>query len=661
MGVHDVRDRAQGDEHRAFMRALLRDLQALEHMIDAGMIERAVRRIGAEQELVLVDRNWQPAMCATDILEDADEPRLTTELARFNLELNLDPVELTGPCFARMEASLRELLDRIERIARTHDARLLLTGILPTLDLSHLTLEAMTPVPRYRALNDAITALRGGRYELRIKGADELHVHHDNIMLESLSTSFQVHYQVSADEFAQAFNIAQVITAPVLAAAVNSPILFGKRLWKETRIAIFQQTVDTRRDHPHGRDTLPRVRFGERWINHSVIEVFRDDIARFRAIMSARIDEDALEILDAGNTPRLRALQVHNSTMYRWNRPCYGVTDGKPHLRIEHRALPAGPTVADELANAAFWIGLMHAGPDAFGDVRTRMDFEDARANFVAAAREGLATQVTWLDGRIVPVDRLVLDELLDIARRGLDKTGVDSADASRLLSIIHDRVESRRTGAQWLLQSAALLRGRGTRAQRLASLTAATARRQETERPVHEWAPAELRECGSGTAMFQRVGQYMTTDLFTVAPDDLIDLAAAIMDWEKIRHVPVEDDQHRLLGIVSFRSLLRLLATRGAAAAQPIAVRDIMTPDPLTVSPQTPTLEAIALMRTHGVSALPVVDNDRLVGIVTEHDFMALAEGMLIDALSNTDPTRPQNSTGASDTPSENAPKDPS
>ncbi len=637
MGVHDVSHKAEGEEHRAFMHALLADLQALERMHDENLIETGIRRIGAEQELALVDEAWQPALKAVQILEAIDEPRLTTELAQFNLECNLDPLELKGKCFSEMEASLRELLERIGSVAESMGTKLLLTGILPTLDLEHLSLESMTPNPRYHAINDIITGLRGGSYELRIKGADELSLHHDNIMLEALNTSFQLHFQVTGEEFAPLFNIAQAITAPTLAAAVNSPILFGKRLWKETRIAIFQQTVDTRRDHPHGRESVPRVRFGERWADHSVLELFRDDIARFRLIMSTEVQEDPLATLDAGQTPKLRALQMHNSTMYRWNRPCYGVTEGKPHLRIENRVLPSGPTVVDEMANAALWVGLMAGGMDAFGDVRPRMDFEDARANFTAAAREGLASQITWFDGETIPVDRLVLERLLPVAEKGLAQAGVDSGDSQRLLSIIHDRVASRKTGSSWLLQSAALLRGRGTRAQRRASLTAATVRRQETERPVHEWKPADLSESGAGRAMFERVGQYMTTDLYTVGPDELIDLAASIMDWEKVRHVPVEDDENRLVGLVSFRSLLRMVATKRAVDRE-IAVRELMIPNPLTVSPETTTLDAINLMRANAVSALPVVSDERLVGIVTEHDFMTLAEGLLLNALSDQD-----------------------
>jgi len=635
MGRQDVEQHAEGEKHRRFMRALLADLAALERMLDEGMIESGVRRIGAEQEVFLVDRRWRPAPLAMQILERVGDERVTTELAQFNLECNLDPLELKGSCLVRLEADLREILANMQRAAQEVDGELLLTGILPTLELDDLTLDNITPKARYRALNDAITRLRGGVYELHIKGADELRLKHDNVMLEALNTSFQVHYQVGGDEFPALFNLAQAITAPVLAASVNSPILFGKRLWRENRIAIFQQAVDTRADRPHGRDTVARVRFGESWVDRSVLEIFRNDIARFRLLMASECEEDPIAILDTGGIPKLRALQTHNSTVYRWNRPCYGVTDGRPHLRIENRIFPAGPTVVDEIANAALWIGLMAGGPGALPDIPSRLDFQDAEANFVAAARQGLASQLSWLDGETLPADRLILDRLLPIARDGLTGAGVDPGDVDHYLSIVERRVTSRQTGAQWQLASAANLKDKGTRAERLACITAAISRRQATCEPVHTWELAELTECGDRRATFERVGQYMTTDLFTVDQDELIDLVASIMDWEHVRHVPVENHEHRLVGLVSYRRLLKLLINRRPGDLdKPIPVRQVMEPNPVTITPDTTTLDAIELMRKHRCSALPVVRDERLVGIVTEHDFMRLAGELLEQSL---------------------------
>ena len=115
-----------------------------------------------------------------------------------------------------------------------------------------------------------------------------------------------------------------------------------------------------------------------------------------------------------------------------------------------------------------------------------------------------------------------------------------------------------------------------------------------------------------------------MATDLFTLRPDDLVDLAASLMDWRHIRHVPVEDEGGRLVGIVTHRGLLRLLSHGSTASSgSSLTVREIMKPNPTSVSSTTPTLEAIEIMQRDGIGCLPVVDNNQLVGIVTSYDFL--------------------------------------
>lgn len=643
MGSQEVRANLTDEERSRFLKKLLNDVRALEHMLEAGLIESGVRRIGAEQELVLVDHDWHPAPVAMQVLEEISDPRVTTEIARFNLECNLAPLEFTGTCLSRLEADLHEVIAIVRAACRRHGADVLLTGILPTLDMSHLGKENISDRPRYFALDEAMSRMRGRDYELRIKGIDEVSIAHDSILLEGLNTSFQIHYQVQPAEFAQQYNLAQAVAGPFLACAVNSPVLFGKRLWRETRIAIFQQTVDTRADVPPERELLARVRFGEAWIEDSVMEVFKHDIARFRVMLGRDVDEDPFAEIESGRPPRLQALQLHNSTVYRWNRACYGICGDRAHLRIENRVLPAGPTVIDEVANAAFWFGLMHGGQDALGDVKKRLDFDDARTNFVAAAHQGMHAQFTWIGGRYLSARKLILDELLPVARAGLQRAEINSGDIDRLLGIISDRVDACRTGAQWLLDSVVAMRGRGTRSERLAALTAATYARQNPSplsdvRPVHEWNHARLEEAGGWTRNYQRVEQYMATDLFSVHETDTIDLVVTLMDWRHIRHVPVEDEQHRLIGIVSYRPLLHHLAKCLASAesvdAYSIPVSHIMTRDPVTVSPDTPTLEAISLMRERRVSCLPVTKDGRLVGLVTEHDFMSIAGQLLEEQL---------------------------
>ena len=354
MGEHQIAQQADGDALRRFMQKVLYDLRALERMLDEGLIERGVTRIGAEQELFLVDASFDPTPVAMEVLADLDDPRVTTELGRFNFEFNLDPLILGGDCLARMERQLHELLAVVAGAAQRHGADVLMTGILPTLDKSHLTLDYMTPEPRYRALNDALYQLRNSEFQFRLKGPDELIVRHDNVMLEACNTSFQVHFQVGAEDFARLYNIAQAVTAPLLAAAVNSPLFLGRRLWQETRIALFQLSIDTRIPTTHVREQSPRVRFGRHWVQRSVTEIFQEDIARFRVLIGTEVEEDPFAELNAGRVLQLKALRLHNGTVYCWNRPCYGISEGRPHLRIENRVMPADPTPLNKVANAAF-------------------------------------------------------------------------------------------------------------------------------------------------------------------------------------------------------------------------------------------------------------------------------------------------------------------
>ncbi len=605
-------------------------------MIAENRFERGVRRIGAEQEMFLVDKGWRPAPRAREVLERLGSGSFTTELALYNLEANVEPRLLEGECFSALETRLRELVQEVRAAAAGLEAEVVLTGILPTLGKSDVTLDNLTPSERYRALDRALSQMRGGSpYRLRIEGADELHLEHDSVMLESCNTSFQVHLQVEPAEFAHTYNVAQAVMAPVMAASVNSPFLFGKHLWHETRIALFQQSIDTRSGSVHMRDLLPRVRFGEDWVRASVTELFQEDVARFRVLLTREIDEDPIHLLDEGCTPRLEALQLHNSTVYRWNRPCYGVLDGDPHLRIECRVLPAGPTVRDETANAAFWVGLVLGAREVYEDVTARIEFDDARGNFLAAARHGLKAGFRWLDGRVAGARDLILQEALPLARSGLLAAGVGVSDVDLYLGTIQERVEARVTGARWLLDSAKAMKHQGTRAEWLAALTAGMVSREKSGEPCHLWSPVQLEEGGRGRLGYLRVEQFMTTSLFTVHEDELVDMVAFLMDRKQIRHVLVEDDTHKLVGIVSYRSVLRLMADgfEGGAEAAP-AVRDIMERDPVSVQPETPTLEAIELMRRHRVSCLPVVNGEKLVGIVTERDFLPIAYELLEERL---------------------------
>lgn len=643
MGEHDVKGMVGGDQLRHFMRRLLGDVRALEKMLDEGMIESGIRRIGAEQELFLLDSSYRPAPLAMRALERINDKRFTTELAQFNLEFNLEPRVFGDDCLGKMEDDIVELVDKVRHVLAEDKGHVALAGILPTLQKSDLGLDSMTPNPRYRILNDALSRLRGGDYEFYIKGQDEFIVKHDSVMLEACNTSFQVHFQVGPEEFAKLYNVAQVVAAPVTALAANSPLLFGKRLWHETRIALLEQSIDTRPTRHHMRDLNPRVTFGTKWIDDSVLEIFREDIARFRLLFATELDEDPFEALTAGRVPGLKALCLHNGTVYRWNRPCYGISEGRPHLRIENRVLPAGPTPADEVANAAFWFGMMAGVVDAYGDMREKMNFDDARHNFFAAARHGLDAPMTWLDGKSGTVREIIESTLLPLSREALTRHGIRQQDVDRYMGIVEERVATRRTGASWLLQSYGELGSSLTAGEKLSALTAATVRRQEANEPVHTWPLASVQERTTWRDNYMKVSQYMTTDLITVNDGELIDLVASVMDWQHLRHVPVEDNEHRLVGLVTRRTMMRLLGSGALRDEEPVPVSQIMERDVITVTPDTLTLDAIRIMGEKRISCLPVVDGEKLVGIITERDFMDIARDLLADKLRGEEPAEAQ------------------
>ncbi|MDQ1729632.1 MAG: hypothetical protein QOD33_1757 [Pyrinomonadaceae bacterium] len=624
MGEHDVEPELDERKLHEYMQALLADLRALAFMLEQDSLESGVRRVGAEQEMFIVDQSLRPAPLAMEVLALAADPRLTTEIARFNLEANLTPQLLNGRCFHLLQSELEVVLAQARSAAGEFGADILLAGILPTLRVTDLTLANLTPLPRYRELNRSVTRLHGGPFSIHIKGLDELQLTHSNMMMEACNASFQVHYQVDPGNFVSSYNIAQAITAPLLAAAVNSPLLFGHRLWQETRLALFQHSTDARSPNQLARSQPTRVGFGEQWLRHSVIELLHDQIARFRPIMVTRPDEEPMQVLARGEIPLLSALRLHNGTVWPWNRACYGVANGVAHLRIENRVLPAGPTISDEVANAAFFAGLMLALPAEYGDISKLMNFDDAKANFFAAARNGLGAQFNWVRGQSYAAPALVLEQLLPLARQGLQSAAVAGTDVDRYLGIISERVASGQTGAQWALKSIAATSNRGPRDADQRTLTEAMLKLQKQGNAAHTWPLVKATAGADWSQSYQTVGQFMTTDLFTVRPDDLIDLAASVMDWRHIRHVPVEDEQGRLVGLITHRALLRLLI-RGTQTPNTalLTVREIMKVDPITVPSTTPTLAALETMRRNRMGCLPVVDQGRLVGIVTSYDFL--------------------------------------
>ena len=632
MGDTRVKLAQSNEEIQNFMKNVLKDMRALERMLEEEWFETDPIRIRAEQELCLIDRNAKPFLGANDILNKMDDPNFTHEFAKFNMEINLNPpLEFKGDCFSQMEHNLQRDVALVREVAQEFGAEVLLTGILPTIRKSDVSLKSLTEIPRYKALCDAIDNLRGKEYELRIQGMDELLMKFDTPMLEGCNTGFQVHLQVKPNEFVSKYNAALAISAPVLASAVNSAVFLGKRLWAETRIALFHQSVDTRGVGDHLRDSSPRVTFGNSWVKDSILDIYKDDISRYRVLLSSNVEEDVEAMMNKGIPSELMALKVHNGTVYRWNRACYGVGGGKPHLRIENRVLPSGPTVIDEMANTAFWLGLLNGFEDEHPDITKELDFDDARLNFFAASKMGLDTNFEWTKGRKISAKELILKELLPLAKHGLEKADISTADIDTYLSVIHNRVDSLKTGAYWMVKSYANIIKEGNREQALTTITSSMLKNQKKGEPVHKWGLAKFEDVTAWIPSKLLVEECMTTDLFTARKDDLLEFVSNLMDWRSIRYIPIADDRKHLVGLVSMRMVMREYSkVVNDDKADSIELSEFMIKNPITIHPEASIMEAMNIMLEHKIGCLPVVKNSRLVGIITEHNFMDITRRLL-------------------------------
>ena len=631
MGSHKVSLVKDVATRQQCMDYLLKDLRALERMIERGMFDRGVRRMGAEQEFAFVDERWRPAPVLMEVLEQVKDEHFTTELAVFNMEVNLDPQKIGGSCFSDLERQLGSYLAKADKISSALKAHPILVGILPSIRRSDIGLKNLTPLERYRALMDVLREIRGSHFEFWIEGTDQLITKAESSMFESCNTSFQVHFQVWPEEFAEAYNWSQLVTGPLLAASTNSPMLLGKRLWRETRIALFQQAVDTRNTAELSRERSQRVSFGRGWVRESVMELYREEVAMHKLLLKPQKMEDALRVLEGGEVPRLYSLSIHSGTIYRWNRACYGINpNGKPHLRIENRVLPAGPSTADETANAAFWLGMMLNMPPKYRRLWEKMDFDLAKGNFLRAARQGLGVYFSWPGLRKkISAPELIRKELLPIACEGLKKAKVAAKDTERYLGIIEERVRSGKTGSQWILDSFNSLRRQSSKDEAIVATTAALWKRQQSGKPVHEWEPAQLTEAGNWMNRFGTIQQIMSTDLVTASENDLIDFVAQLMNWRNIRHLPIENDRGELVGLITSKQLVQHYS-ENCDRPDIRSAKDIMITKIVAVEPDTPTIEAVELMREHGFSCLPVLQEKKLFGIVTESDFVNMAAQVL-------------------------------
>jgi gamma-glutamyl:cysteine ligase YbdK (ATP-grasp superfamily) len=492
MGLEIQRDRFDEADYARFDERLRDSLTALDAVLARPHFGEGETTVGAELELDLVDGQGRPAPINRAVLAESLDPRVTLEIDRFNLEINSLPERLAGRPLTGLADGLRGALDELRRAAARHDARVVAIGILPTFTEADLQRAALTDGHRYRALSAGLRRLRAGdQYPVRISGEDQLSITSDDVTLEGANTSFQVHLRAAPRDFARLYNAAQIATGPVLAACCNSPLFLGHRLWEETRVALFRQAVDARGDSD-GEDWRPaRVSFGHGWVREGAAELFAESVALHEPLLPVLGPEDPLASVRAGGIPRLDELRLHQGTVWRWNRAVYDAAGGG-HLRVEMRALPAGPTVADMVANAGFLLGLTLA---LAGELPARLPgftFGHARRNFYQAARHGLDAQLVWADapgGRVGLVRAAALAErLVPVARRGLVEGGVDDEEAAHWMEIIARRIASGQTGAAWqrrTLHHHGLSHPPHEAARRMLEDYLAAF---EDGRPVHEW-----------------------------------------------------------------------------------------------------------------------------------------------------------------------------
>lgn len=477
-----------GEDRTRYREKVRRNLDVLARMLSEQDFSVPDPHVGIEIEFNLVDEVGDPAMRNAETLDAIADDDFQTELGQFNVEINVAPQSVSGDGLARLAEEIRDDLNMAQSKAEGVGTGLMMIGILPTLDEGHFTRDTISANPRYHLLSEQILAARGEDIQIVIDGVERLRTTTDTIIPEAACTSTQLHLQVEPDDFAPAWNAAQAIAGVQIAVGANSPFLMGRRLWHETRIALFEQATDTRSDELKIQGVRPRVWFGDRWVT-SVFDLFEENARYFPALLPIVDDEDPVEELAAGRMPGLPELRLHNGTVWRWNRPIYDVVDNKPHLRIENRLLPAGPTVRDTVANAALFYGLVTALTEQERPIWSQMSFRAAEESFHAAAVAGIESELFWPGVGAVPARELLLRHLLPLAHVGLERRGVDTAVADEYLDIIERRCVTGRNGATWLIDEFShQYDGSDHRREAMRAVTRRYGELMHTGEPVHTW-----------------------------------------------------------------------------------------------------------------------------------------------------------------------------
>ena len=618
MGDFSVRPIESKEDRTTMFSMALEDIQVFEQLLKDNAFTKGPICIGAEQELCIVDQTYEPATTALELLDQIADPHYTNELGLFNLEINLDPLQLYGKVFGNMHDHLKALIAQGQHAANQHQNQLLLTGILPTIQPRHLTFDYMTPVARYKTLSKVLFEMRGQNFEIYLQGVDDLMMSSESILFEAINTSFQLHLQIPSHDFVRKFNWAQTIAGPVLSCCVNSPMIFGRELWAESRIAVFKQSIDIRSSQNSRRKRLPRVYFGDYWLEESPANIWKEELSRFPLLITSDDLESSLSQMERGDCPDLRAIRLHNGTTYTWNRMCYGAGI-KPHLRIECRYLPAGPTCHDEIANFMFWIGLMEAIPEDFDAQRKQVDFRSVKANFIKAAREGLLATHEWF-GTPYSAQKLLLDHLIPLAYEGLKRHHVEESHINKYMETIVKRVTKQQSGAEWMINQYRILNKKYGSFVALQEIVKQTLTYQKEDVPIHEWdidsTPHILHKINSEELLL-KVEHLMTSDLYTVQVGTSIAMAEHLMSWHGFHFLPVEDFQGELVGIITDGMIQRNRKKESPATY----VEDILKRKVICTKPESKVAEVIMLLQSHQIHGMPVIAFGKLVGVITLSD----------------------------------------
>jgi len=438
MGAEITKSEFSIEDYLTFTNNLKEETKYLQEQFLAQKCSQKKLQAGFEIEACLIDKQMRPAPKNEEFIKRLGSEFITYELAKFNFEINNTPHPLEGDAFRLFASELEETFSDIERVANELDIEPITVGILPTLKEEDFCLENMSPMNRYRALNEQI--LKKRHYAPITLNIDSIHdtliFLHNSVMLEAAATSFQVHTQVPFDKAHYYYNASIFLSSIMVALSANSPFLFKKRLWDESRIPLFEQSIDT-------AEKIKRVSFGSGYAD-SILEPFLENIERYDVLLPLALNE---------KREKLAHLKLHNGSIWRWNRALVGEDeDGTLHFRIEHRVMPSGPTLKDMLANALFFYGLEHIFAKKFEAKEPLEPFEVAKSNFYKAAKYGLDARVVF-EGEKITVANVILDKLLALSKEGLESLNIDSRDIKYYLNIITRRVQSKQNGASWQRQ----------------------------------------------------------------------------------------------------------------------------------------------------------------------------------------------------------------